>query len=104
MHVTLRTVSQNSSKEEMVDLKGKLCLSMIELLKSLISLKGNSRGRFVCLFLQCLLRTYFLQTPRGIHMDFTPSDFKQRPYPPSSLHEIKTGTWKAKYILHELKN
>ncbi|KAF8397919.1 hypothetical protein HHK36_016844 [Tetracentron sinense] len=90
MHVTFKTVPQNSTMGEMVNFKGELRLSIIELLKSLISLKGTRRGRFICLLLQTFLRTYLLQIPRGSHMEFFPSDCHQKPYPPSTLHEIKT--------------
>ncbi|CAL5387361.1 unnamed protein product [Camellia sinensis] len=90
MNVTLNRVSMDSSKEKMLKLKGKLSISMIELLKSLISLEGNMRGRFVCLVLQTLFRTYFSQVPRGCHKDFNPPELHLRPYPSSTLHEVKT--------------
>ncbi|OVA10027.1 Glucose-methanol-choline oxidoreductase [Macleaya cordata] len=90
LHVTLRTAHRSSLMEEMVDLKGELHLSVVNLLRSLISLKGNKRGRFICLLLQSFLRTYILQTPRGSPMYLSSSDLDLKPYPPSDLHEIKT--------------
>ncbi|CAL5389209.1 unnamed protein product [Camellia sinensis] len=90
MNVTLNRVSMDGSKEKMLKLKGKLSISMIGLLKSLISLEGNMRGRFVCLVLQTLFRTYFSQVPRGCHKDFNPPELHLRPYPSSTLHEVKT--------------
>ncbi|GFY97906.1 hypothetical protein Acr_12g0004470 [Actinidia rufa] len=46
MHVTFKKVVMDSSKEEVVSLKGKLSISLVELLKCLISLEGDLRGRF----------------------------------------------------------
>lgn len=91
MHVTFKKIANKGSTEEMISLKGELRISMMEFLKSLISLRGSRRGRFICLFLQTLLRTYILQVPRGSHNDFDPLDIQLRPYPSSILHEIKTG-------------
>ncbi|KAF9594382.1 hypothetical protein IFM89_030984 [Coptis chinensis] len=90
LHVTFRTLGQQSSKEQKIDLKGELSLSFLDLLRSLIGLKGNVKGRFICLLLRSLLRTYIQQTPRGSHSGFSPSDLRERPYPPSTLHKIKT--------------
>jgi hypothetical protein len=91
LHVTFKKVVEKNSREDMVNLKGELCISMVQLLKSIISLEGNERGRFVRHLLHTLLRTYFLQIPRGSHKDFTLSDSYVKPYPSSTLHEIKTG-------------
>lgn len=100
LHVTFRTVhhndgvqikNSNSLTEESLNLKGELRVSILELLRSLITMKGNKRGRFICLLLQSLFRTYILQTPRSSHLDFSPLDMNQRPYPPSILHETRTG-------------
>ncbi|KAF9594383.1 hypothetical protein IFM89_030985 [Coptis chinensis] len=90
LHVTFRTLGQQSSKEQKIDLEGELSLSFLDLLRSLIGLKGNMKGLFICLLLRSLLRTYILQTPRGSHPGFSPSDLRERPYPPSTLHKIKT--------------
>lgn len=92
MHVRFRKVARNSEGEEMVDLKGELHISMVELLKSVISMEGKRRAMFAFRLLQSLLRTYILQVPRGSSVKgFTPSEFVQRYYPTSTLHEIKTG-------------
>ena len=91
LHVTFKKVAENNSREDMMHLKGELNISMIELLKSFISLRGNNRGSFICHLLYALYRTYFLQIPQGIHRDFTPSDLYLKFYPSSTLHEIKTG-------------
>ncbi|KAM7512686.1 hypothetical protein LguiB_011561 [Lonicera macranthoides] len=90
MHVRFKKVARNSEREEMVNLKGELHISMVELLKSVISIEGKKRAMFVCRLLLSLLRTYILQVPRGSVQGFTPSEFVQRPYPTSTLHEIKT--------------
>lgn len=91
MHVTFKKVCRSDSMEEMMKLKGELNISIMELLKSVINLEGHGRLRFIGLFLQTLLRTYVLQVPRGSHRDITPLEIYQRPYPSSTLHEIKTG-------------
>ncbi|KAF5940567.1 hypothetical protein HYC85_021734 [Camellia sinensis] len=90
MNVTFNKVCIDSSKEDMLNLKGKLSISMIELLKCLVSLEGNMKRRFVGVLLQNLFRTYISQVPRGNHRDFNPSEFHQKPYPESILHEIQT--------------
>ncbi|KAL7170577.1 hypothetical protein ACSBR2_035450 [Camellia fascicularis] len=90
MNVTFNKVCIDSSKEDMLNLKGKLSISMIELLKCLISLEGNMKRRFVGVLLQNLFRTYISQVPRGNHRDFNPSELHQKPYPESILHEIQT--------------
>ncbi|KAF7147524.1 hypothetical protein RHSIM_Rhsim03G0070400 [Rhododendron simsii] len=90
MHVTFNKVVVNNSKEEGVKLKGKLSISMIELLKCLTSIKGNARGNFLYLLLLTFFRTYISQVPRGSHKELHPSKFHRRPYPNSTLHEIQT--------------
>ncbi|KAI8562988.1 hypothetical protein RHMOL_Rhmol03G0078900 [Rhododendron molle] len=90
MHVTFNKVLVNDSKEEGVNLKGKLSISMIELLKCLTSIKGNARGSFLSLLLRTFFRTYISQVPRGSHKEFHPLKFHPRPYPNSTLHEIQT--------------
>ena len=92
MHVTLKKVVMDSSKEEVVSLKGKLSISMVDLLKCLKSLEVNLRGRFICLLVQTFFRTYVSQVPRGSQKDFHQSNFCQNPYPSSTLHQIQTGT------------
>jgi hypothetical protein len=92
LHVAFAKVAEKNSKDETVILKGELRISMIELLKSLISLKGNDRRRFICLLLGSLVRTYFLQIPQGNHEDLNLSVYQQKSYPSGDLHEIKTGS------------
>lgn len=92
LHVAFAKVAEKNSKDEKVILKGELSISMTELLKSLISLKGNDRRRFICLLLGSLVRTYFLQIPRGNHKDLNLSVYQQKSYPGGDLHEIKTGS------------
>ncbi|KAL5740012.1 hypothetical protein ACOSQ2_029192 [Xanthoceras sorbifolium] len=86
LHVTFKKLDGNKSKDKMINLIGELRISMIELLKSLISLRGNKR-RFIYLFSRALLRTYILQIPRGSHKE---SHSYYKPYPDSTLHEIET--------------
>ncbi|KAK6944060.1 Glucose-methanol-choline oxidoreductase, N-terminal [Dillenia turbinata] len=90
LQVTFRKVSDNSKPGEMVNLRGRLNISMAEILKSLISLEGNLKGQFLSLFLQSLLRTYVLQIPRSSCKDSLAFNFCQKPYPDGSLHEIVT--------------
>ncbi|XP_077230382.1 uncharacterized protein LOC143866499 [Tasmannia lanceolata] len=99
MHVTLKTIHQIDNiehqrcrglTEETVNLKGELHLSTVELVRSLISMTGNQKRRFINLLLRSLFRTYILQTPRSRHVDFGPLDMNQRPYPPCIHHEMKT--------------
>ena len=92
LQVTFKKVKKNNPSEEMVDLKGEVHISTIALLRSLISMEGNNKMKFVWLLLQSLFRTYILQKPRGNYMGFTPLELSNRPYPCSTLHEIKTGT------------
>lgn len=95
MHVTFKKITINSIKDqEAVNLKGDLHISMIELVRSLISMKGNGKGKFIRLLLQSFFRTYILQIPRGSYKGFTTSEVYQRPYPSSNLLEIKTGMQK----------
>ncbi|KAF5939818.1 hypothetical protein HYC85_020985 [Camellia sinensis] len=78
MNVTFNKVCTDSSKEDMPNLKWKLNISMIELLKCLISLEGNMRRRFVGVLLQNLFKTYILQVPRGSHKEFNSSELHQK--------------------------
>lgn len=104
MHVTFKKVAKNSSTDQMMILRGELCISTTELLKSLVSLEGNRKGKFICLLLQSLFRTYITQVPRGNHGDFPMSHLYQRPYPDSTLHDIKTGIHKLKPAVQEFEN
>ncbi|CAA0818817.1 Unknown protein [Striga hermonthica] len=90
LNVTLRKITDNTSSEGMTSLKGKLHVSLFELLKSLCALEGRSKIKFVCVFMQSLFRTYILQTPRGCHTNFTPMSLARESYPNSTIHEIQT--------------
>ncbi|KAL8517752.1 hypothetical protein ACS0TY_015827 [Phlomoides rotata] len=84
LHVTLRKIRG----ENPMILKGKLHISMLELVKSLCTLEGDSRTKFILLLMKSLVRTYILQVPRTSH--FTPCKLAHGPYPDSRIHEIKT--------------
>ncbi|XVE61452.1 hypothetical protein DITRI_Ditri06bG0041300 [Diplodiscus trichospermus] len=90
LYVTIKKLAGNSAGEVGLNLKGDLRISMIELLKSLISLEGNRKGRFIYLFSLNLLRTYFLQIPQESHKEYTLTDSCNNSYPESTFHEIKT--------------
>ena len=104
MHVTFKKVAKNSSTDQMMILRGALCISTTELLKSLISLEGNRKGKFICLLLQSLFRTYITQVRRGYVEDFPLSHLYQRPYPDSTLHDLRTGIHKLKPAVQEFEN
>ena len=104
MHVTFKKVAKNSSTDQMMILRGELCISTTELLKSLISLEGNRKGKFIRLFLQSLFRTYITQVPRGNLEDFPLFHLYSRPYPDSTLHDLKTGIHKLKPGVQEFEN
>ncbi|PIN24634.1 Triglyceride lipase-cholesterol esterase [Handroanthus impetiginosus] len=89
LNVTLRKITNNIG-EKTLNLKGKLRFSLLELLKSMRTLEGGNRSKFIFLLMQSLLRTYILQVPRGSHANFTPSELVHGSYPNSTLHEIKT--------------
>lgn len=103
MQVSFKKVA-NSSTDEMMSLRGELRISITELLKSLISLQGNGKGKFISLLLQSLLRTYITQVPRGHHEEFPMPDLYQRPYPDSTLRDLKTGIHKLKPGVQEFEN
>ncbi|KAJ7976152.1 Long-chain-alcohol oxidase FAO4B [Quillaja saponaria] len=92
LHVTLRKVIDESPRDEMVNLKGELNISLIELFKSVASLTGNRKGRFICLLASTILRTYIIQIPRwGYKNLILSADFYHKAYQREKLHEIKTG-------------
>lgn len=92
LNVTLRKITTDSMLgEDKTNLKGKLHISPVELLKSAYALEGGSSSKFVALLLQSLVRTYILQLPRGNLSDFTPEELARPPYPESTIHEITTG-------------
>ncbi|KAH6830560.1 hypothetical protein C2S53_010478 [Perilla frutescens var. hirtella] len=83
-----------------MNLEGKLHISVLELLRSACTLEGRSRTKFVSLLLQSLLRTYVLQVPRTCLVSLTPLDLARRPYPKSTIHEIRTEDLCIIYIQH----
>ncbi|XWS66640.1 hypothetical protein CRYUN_Cryun05aG0217700 [Craigia yunnanensis] len=90
LYVTFKRLAGNVDGEEGLNLKGELSISMTELLKSLFSLEGNRKRRFLYLFSLNLLRTYILQIPRESHKEYTLTDSYNKSYPASTFHEIKT--------------
>lgn len=92
MNVTFKkTIMSNTKEQETVLLEGELHISVLEIIKSLISMKGRCKGKFICLMLHSFLRTYILQIPRGINKEATALDIYQKSYPSSDLLEIETG-------------
>ncbi|XWS43392.1 hypothetical protein CRYUN_Cryun16bG0099400 [Craigia yunnanensis] len=90
LYVTFKKLAGNFAGEVGLNLKGELRISMIELLKSLVSLEGNRKGKFIYLFTLNLLRTYILPIPQEIHKEYTLTDSHNNSYPASTFHEIKT--------------
>lgn len=91
LHATLRKVKINSAEDqEVVHWEGSLHISMFELLRTLISMRGNSKVEFISLLLQSFIRTYILLIPRGVHKDYSTSEVYERTYPSCSLLELKT--------------
>ncbi|KAL1549281.1 hypothetical protein AAHA92_17408 [Salvia divinorum] len=84
------TLDVKLTGDKMTNLKGKLHISALELLKCMCTLEGRSRIEFLSLLMRSLIRIYILQVPRTSHVSFTASDFTRRPYPSSKIHEIKT--------------
>ncbi|KAH9307741.1 hypothetical protein KI387_035652, partial [Taxus chinensis] len=94
LHVNLRQITRNHQNYRvsyhnagLVELEGDLRVSAIGLLRSLITLRGNDKGKFVSLLIQSLIRTYILQRPRGDLSNFYGS-IKKYTYPCHMLHEI----------------
>lgn len=92
LNVRLRKINDQMG-EKTTNLKGKLHISALELLKSACTLEGRNRIKFMSLITRSLIRTYIFQVARTSQISFTPSDSAQRPYPNSKIHEIKTGYW-----------
>ncbi|EPS58513.1 hypothetical protein M569_16300, partial [Genlisea aurea] len=90
--VTLKKISSNRPGNDLVHHSGKLHISLFELLKSLWSMKGESKYKFMYLLMQSLFRTYCLQVPRGSHHAlFDAKESTQKPYPHSAMHDLITG-------------
>ncbi|KAL4558326.1 hypothetical protein LXL04_036524 [Taraxacum kok-saghyz] len=90
LQVTFKKVKKDDSSEEMVDLKGVLHISMFELMRSMISMEGKNKLKFMWLLLQCIFRTYVMQKPRGNFIGSHNIEPLDRPYPSSTFHEIRT--------------
>ncbi|KAL7585591.1 hypothetical protein Lser_V15G42226 [Lactuca serriola] len=90
LQVTFKKVKKNDPNEEMVDLKGVLHISTFALMRSLISMQGNNKMKFVLLLLQSIFRTYVIQKPRGNFIGSPHVEPVDGPYPSSTLHEIRT--------------
>ncbi|XP_074370665.1 uncharacterized protein LOC141711868 [Apium graveolens] len=91
LHATIRKLNINNTEDqELLNLQGSLHISMFELLRTLISMRGNIKVKFVSLLLQSFIRTYILQIPRGVDKGFAPSEVYERNYPSCNLLEIKT--------------
>ncbi|KAI0519471.1 hypothetical protein KFK09_006919 [Dendrobium nobile] len=99
MHVTFRKIDNNDGKahiqhnnsgDELLSLQGELRISIFQLLRSVVGLKGKHRSKFICLLLQSLWRTYILQVPRYIKEDFNSPEVERVPYPPYILHSLNT--------------
>ena len=99
LYVTFKKLAGNFAGEVGLNLKGELRISMIELLKSLVSLEGNRKGKFIYLFTLNLLRTYILQIPRESHKEYTLTDSYNKSYPASTFHEIKTGRQESELVV-----
>ncbi|XP_024526945.1 uncharacterized protein LOC112345107 [Selaginella moellendorffii] len=87
LHVVVRT-QQESSKP--VVLKGKLRVTLPELLKSLISLRGPRKREFVGRLMETLARTYLMRTPRTPTEKVTRKQNLTNNYPNYVLHELVT--------------
>lgn len=98
LHVTFKNVSGNGLQDEVTNLTGELKISVIELLKSLVTLEGNRKRSFACLLSRTVLRTYILQIPQQSHNDCNLPDSYHKHYPSSSVYEIKAGIKKSTSI------
>lgn len=94
LHVRVEKVAENSSMNDVAILEGELSISILELLKSFLSLKGEKRGQFISLLLKTFVRTYILQMPRLTYKNPTPLGFLENLYGHgyTSRFEITTGT------------
>ncbi|KAE8717051.1 hypothetical protein F3Y22_tig00110065pilonHSYRG00254 [Hibiscus syriacus] len=87
---TLYVTFKRVAGEEGLNLKGELRISMMDLLKSLFSLEGNVKGRFIDLFSSNLLRTYVLQIPYQSNKEYLTDSSDYSSYPESTFHRLKT--------------
>ncbi|XP_065855070.1 uncharacterized protein [Euphorbia lathyris] len=90
LHVTFEKIALSSASDSKVNLRGELRVSFIELLKSIMSLKGKNAGRFINILLQTFVKTYVLRIPRGCYQDLIENDSCHKHYPDSYLHKVKT--------------
>lgn len=92
LQVRIEKVSENHSMNDVSILEGELSISILELLKSFLSLKGKKRGQFISLLLKTFVRTYILQIPRLTYKNSTPMGFLENLCGYTSRIEITTGT------------
>ncbi|XP_038881939.1 uncharacterized protein LOC120073271 [Benincasa hispida] len=90
LHVRVEKVVEKSSMNDIAIFEGELSISVLELLKSFLSLKGEKRGQFISLLLKTFMRTYILQTPRLTYKSSTPMGFLENLYGYTSRFEITT--------------
>ncbi|KGN48272.1 hypothetical protein Csa_003731 [Cucumis sativus] len=90
LQVRIEKVSGNHSMNDVSILEGELSISILELLKSFLSLKGEKRGQFISLLLKTFVRTYILQIPRLKYKNSTPIGFLENLYGYTSRFEITT--------------
>ncbi|KAL7137340.1 hypothetical protein ABFS83_10G084400 [Erythranthe nasuta] len=90
LNATLTKINDKMPGEDSMNLKGKLRISVLELLKSVYALEGGSKYKFVFLLMQSLLTTYIIRAPRGSPAKFGPMKLASEPYPHSTIHEIQT--------------
>ncbi|XP_024542870.1 uncharacterized protein LOC112350621 [Selaginella moellendorffii] len=88
LHIVVRA-QQDSPKP--VALKGKVRVTLPELLKSLILLRGPRKREFVGRLLETLARTYLMRTPRATSREMAKPEDSTENYPSYVLHEIATG-------------
>ncbi|KAL0543664.1 hypothetical protein IC582_018765 [Cucumis melo] len=90
LQVRIEKVSENHSMNDVSILEGELSISILELLKSFLSLKGKKRGQFISLLLKTFVRTYILQIPRLTYKNSTPMGFLENLCGYTSRIEITT--------------
>ncbi|KAG6549245.1 hypothetical protein Mapa_009231 [Marchantia paleacea] len=80
-------------------LQGVLTVSLVELLKSTITLQGSAKFSFARLLVESLIRTYILKNPRFVNQpDKQEKDSEKAVYSP--LPQMYPHN--AKYVLHEI--
>ncbi|XP_024542909.1 uncharacterized protein LOC112350638 [Selaginella moellendorffii] len=88
LHIVVRA-QQDSPKP--IALKGKVRVTLPELLKSLIFLRGPRKREFIRRLLETLARTYLMRIPRTRREKVTRTQHLTDNYPNYVLHELVTG-------------